>query len=113
MGQKLQVLINLLSNAVKFTEIGSIYIHVSELSVDRLAIDIRDTGIGIAENEITNIFEKFRQVDQTTKRKYPGTGLGLAMTASLVDLMNGTINVESKVGKGSLFRLELPRQVTS
>ncbi|MDF0556771.1 ATP-binding protein [Kamptonema sp. UHCC 0994] len=108
-----QVLINLLSNAVKFTEIGSIYIHVSELSVDRLAIDIRDTGIGISETEITHIFEKFRQVDQTTKRKYPGTGLGLAMTASLIDLMKGTINVESKVGKGSLFRLELPRQVTS
>ncbi|WP_449417715.1 ATP-binding protein [Phormidium nigroviride] len=106
-----QVLVNLLSNAVKFTERGSIYIHVSELSADKLSIEIRDTGIGIAETEIPHIFEKFRQVDQTTKRKYPGTGLGLAITASLVNLMKGKIKVESEVGKGSSFRLELPRQV--
>ena len=107
-----QILINLLSNAIKFTDNGSIYIHVWELDVDRLAFSIRDTGIGIDETEVTHIFEKFRQVDQTTKRKYPGTGLGLAITASLVNLMNGIIKVESKVAQGSVFRLELPRKVT-
>ncbi|HLO50678.1 MAG TPA: ATP-binding protein, partial [Kamptonema sp.] len=108
-----QVLVNLLSNAIKFTEKGSIYIHVWELDSHRLAIAIRDTGIGIDEREIPHIFEKFRQVDQTTKRKYPGTGLGLAITNSLVNLMNGTINVKSLVGKGSIFRLEFPRKVTN
>lgn len=107
-----QVLVNLLSNAVKFTDRGGVYVHVWESAFDRLVIVIRDTGIGIDHQDLPHIFEMFRQVDQTTKRKYPGTGLGLAIATSLVEMMNGTISVESQPGKGSVFRIELPRQVS-
>lgn len=108
-----QILVNLLSNAIKFTEQGGVYLHVWELAFDRVVITIRDTGIGIVESDLPHIFEKFRQLDQTTKRKYPGTGLGLAITDSLIKIMNGKISVESQVGKGSIFRLELPRQIAT
>jgi len=108
-----QVLVNLLSNAIKFTESGSVEVRVSELSPMQMAISVKDTGIGIAESDINHIFEEFRQVDQTTTRKYAGTGLGLAITKSLVQMMKGTITVESKPGQGSTFRVELPRQVNS
>jgi signal transduction histidine kinase len=108
-----QVLVNLLSNAIKFTESGSVEVRAWELSPSRVAIAVKDTGIGIAESDIDQIFEEFRQVDQTTTRKYPGTGLGLAITKSLVQMMKGTITVESKLGEGSTFRVELARQVES
>jgi signal transduction histidine kinase len=108
-----QVLVNLLSNAIKFTEAGSIEVMVSKLSPTHLLLSVKDTGIGIAEFELEHIFEEFRQVDQTTTRKHGGTGLGLAITKSLVQMMQGTITVESKVGQGSTFRVQLPRQVTT
>ncbi|MBW4550280.1 MAG: response regulator [Aphanocapsa sp. GSE-SYN-MK-11-07L] len=110
-GRVRQVLVNLLSNAIKFTERGQIEIAVQELGSDRLAISIRDTGIGIAESELEHIFEAFRQVNQTTTRRHLGTGLGLAITDSLVKMMSGTIAVESQVRQGSTFRIELPRSV--
>jgi len=106
-----QILVNLLSNAIKFTERGSVEVNVKEISPDCLAIAIKDTGIGIAEDELEHIFEEFRQIDQTTTRKYVGTGLGLAITKSLVLLMQGTIEVKSKLGEGSTFYIELPRKV--
>ncbi|MEG4573004.1 ATP-binding protein [Microcoleus sp. N3A4] len=106
-----QVLVNLVSNAVKFTHQGSICIEVRELNRDRLIIILQDTGIGICETELPHIFDKFRQADQSTTRKYPGTGLGLAITACLVEMMNATITVESQLEKGSIFRLEIPRNV--
>ncbi|HEY9637134.1 MAG TPA: ATP-binding protein [Coleofasciculaceae cyanobacterium] len=106
-----QILVNLLSNAIKFTESGSVQVDIKEISPDRLMITIKDTGIGIAEKDLEHIFEEFRQLDQTTTRKYSGTGLGLAITKSLIELMQGTIEVESQLGQGSTFRLELPRQV--
>ncbi len=108
-----QVLVNLISNAIKFTETGSVQVEVQELSLDRLAILVKDTGIGISPEELEHIFEEFRQIDQTTTRKYPGTGLGLAITKSLVQLMQGTIAVESQLEHGSTFRIELPRAVQS
>ena len=104
-----QVLVNLLSNAIKFTETGSVFVRVSELSPMHLVLSVKDTGIGIAEAEIEHIFEEFRQLDQSLAKKYPGTGLGLAITKSLVHMMKGTITVESQVGVGSTFRVELPR----
>ena len=107
-----QVIVNLLSNAIKFTETGSVEVSVSEISPSRVAIAVKDTGIGIAESDIDHIFEEFRQVDQSTTRKYGGTGLGLAITKSLVHIMKGTITLESKLGQGSTFCVELPRQVT-
>lgn len=106
-----QILSNLLSNAIKFTENGSVQVEVREISIDRLLLTVKDTGIGIAKDDLEHIFEEFRQIDQTTTRKYSGTGLGLAITKSLVQLMQGTITVESQVTQGSTFRIELPRVV--
>ena len=106
-------MVNLLSNAIKFTESGSVEVKVSEISPVRLAVSVKDTGIGIAKSEINYIFEEFRQVDQTTTRKYPGTGLGLAITKSLVQMMKGTVTVESELGKGSTFSIELPRVLST
>ncbi|MEH2371686.1 hybrid sensor histidine kinase/response regulator [Nostoc sp.] len=108
-----QILINLLSNAIKFTESGEIWVEVKELPENRVAIIVQDTGIGIASRDFKCIFEAFRQVDQTITRKYPGTGLGLAIIDSLVRMMGGKIFLESKLGLGSMFKIELPRQITS
>ncbi|MDJ0674863.1 MAG: HAMP domain-containing sensor histidine kinase [Calothrix sp. MO_167.B42] len=108
-----QVLTNLLSNAIKFTESGYICVEVEELSENRVAISVQDTGIGIATKDINSIFEPFWQVDQTTSRKYGGTGLGLAIAHSLIQIMCGKITVNSQLGEGSIFRVELPRQVSS
>lgn len=108
-----QILVNLLSNAIKFTESGSIWIEVKEISGQRVAIAVRDTGIGIAPKDFKHIFEAFRQVDQSLTRKYPGTGLGLAIIDSLVRMMGGKIFLESQLGAGSMFKIEIPRQVSS
>jgi signal transduction histidine kinase len=106
-----QILINLLSNAVKFTESGSIGVEVKEICKNRLTITIRDTGIGISPQDFPKIFEAFRQVDQGIRRKYSGTGLGLAIINSLVEMMEGEIFLESQLGVGSAFKIELPRQI--
>jgi signal transduction histidine kinase len=106
-----QILVNLLSNASKFTESGEVWVEITELPDHCIAIAVRDTGIGIDAEDFQYIFEAFRQVDQTITRKYPGTGLGLAIIDSLVRMMNGKIILESQLGVGSMFRIELPRQV--
>lgn len=107
-----QILTNLLSNAIKFTESGEIWVEVKELPTNKVVIIVRDTGIGIASRNFKRIFEAFRQVDQTITRKYPGNGLGLAIVDSLVRMMGGKIFLESKLGIGSMFKIELPRQIT-
>lgn len=107
-----QILINLLSNAIKFTDSGEIWVEIKELPANRVVIIVQDTGVGIAPKDFKHIFEAFRQVDQTITRKYPGTGLGLAIIDSLVRMMGGKIFLESKVGVGSMFKIELPRQIT-
>lgn len=112
-GRLRQILLNLLSNAIKFTNEGSVQIEASELPDDRIAIAVRDTGIGIAEEHLEHIFEEFRQVDQSTTKSHYGTGLGLAIIRSLVQLMKGTINVTSKLGEGSIFTVEIPRNLPS
>lgn len=106
-----QVIVNLLSNAIKFTDWGRVLLEVWELPSDRLAIALKDSGIGIAEADIKHIFEEFRQVNQSITRQHGGTGLGLAITDRLVRIMQGTIAVESNLGEGSTFRVELPRRV--
>lgn len=106
-----QVLVNLLSNGIKFTEVGGVEVKVWEISADHVAIAVKDTGIGISESELQYIFQEFRQADRTLARKYGGTGLGLAITDRLVQMMAGKIEVESQVGQGSTFYVELPRQV--
>jgi len=106
-----QVLINLLGNAVKFTEKGGVTLHVSHVSAEqgseRLKFSIRDTGIGIAPEHQRRIFESFTQADQGVTRKFGGTGLGTTISKQLVELMGGTMGLESAVGLGSTFWLEL------
>ncbi len=106
-----QVLANLISNALKFTDAGEVEIRVWETTLGQIAIAVRDTGIGIAAENLDHIFEEFRQLDQTIARRQPGTGLGLAITRWLIDLMQGSISVESEPDRGSTFRVEIPREV--
>ncbi|MBW4419963.1 MAG: PAS domain-containing sensor histidine kinase [Myxacorys californica WJT36-NPBG1] len=107
-----QIVINLLSNAIKFTDIGRVSLEVLELPEGRFAIVVSDTGIGIDTADHSQIFREFWQVNQTNTRSQGGTGLGLSITKALVELMQGTISVESQVGVGTTFRAELPRRVS-
>lgn len=111
-GRFQQILNNLISNAIKFTERGRVGIIIEDvLSASgerRLKIQVQDTGIGIPLEKQEIIFEKFIQADVTTARKYGGTGLGLSITRELVDMMNGTIDLESVEGQGTTFYLDLP-----
>lgn len=111
-GRLRQVLVNLISNAIKFTETGNVWVKVYEQSPDRLVVTVKDTGIGIAPENLEHIFEAFRQVDQALAKKHYGTGLGLAITTSLLELMKGEISVDSQLGQGSTFLVEFPRQVS-
>lgn len=108
-----QVLVNLLSNAIKFTESGQIWVELTEPSPGQIAIAVCDTGIGISPEDLKHIFEAFRQADQSTTRHHMGTGLGLAITHSLVQMMGGSISVESQVGQGSTFYISLPREIAA
>ncbi len=102
-----QVLINLLSNAIKFTEKGTVTLLVKELVPNKINFEIRDTGIGLTEEQMGKLFSAFTQADGSTTRKYGGTGLGLSISKQLVELMNGKIWVESEHGKGSSFFFEI------
>jgi signal transduction histidine kinase len=106
-----QILMNLLSNAIKFTESGNIFVEIKEIHHNRVTIAVEDTGIGIATQDFQNIFAAFHQVDQGISRKYSGAGLGLAIVDSLVRMMGGKIYIESKLGVGSMFKIELPRKI--
>jgi CheY-like chemotaxis protein/HPt (histidine-containing phosphotransfer) domain-containing protein/HAMP domain-containing protein len=102
-----QVLINIGNNAIKFTEHGEITLAIQVLSQDddqvSLRVEVRDTGIGMSKEQTDKLFQAFSQADSTTTRKYGGTGLGLTISKSLVELMDGEIGVESEAGKGSTF----------
>lgn len=106
-----QILVNLISNAIKFTDSGSISLEAQELSDNRVAIAVKDTGIGIAPSDLQHIFQEFRQLNQSLTRDRGGTGLGLAISDRLVRMMQGKIKVESQLGEGSTFQVELPRQI--
>ena len=109
-----QVLINLAGNAVKFTPRGEVAISTSVVEADqanrrvRLRFSIRDTGIGIPPEKQRSIFEAFSQVDSSTVRRFGGTGLGLTISRSLVELMGGQLRLESEAGVGSEFTFEIP-----
>jgi PAS domain S-box-containing protein len=104
-----QVLLNLISNAVKYTDAGSVSLR-SAASNSHVDFFVSDTGMGVDEIHLEKIFEPFWQVEQTTTRRAGGTGLGLAVTRQFVDLLGGTISVESKIGKGSTFKVTIPVQ---
>ncbi len=111
--EKIQVIAyNLLSNALKFTgEGGKVVLHASQIEQNGapfLQLKVQDTGVGIAEKELTHIFDRFYQADNSTTRKGEGTGIGLTLVKELVELMEGSIRVESILGKGTTFTLLLP-----
>ena len=109
-----QVLVNLVGNGIKFTNEGSIQICCSIISQksDLLMIEfkIKDTGIGIPNDKLDIIFERFVQAEDDTTRKFGGTGLGLSIVKNIVKLMDGEITVESKLGKGSIFTVSIPAE---
>jgi signal transduction histidine kinase/DNA-binding NarL/FixJ family response regulator len=110
-----QILMNLLSNAVKFTERGSVKLIVTASAAgDRhmqIRMTVRDTGIGIAKEKLRSVFDSFSQADIETSRKYGGTGLGLTISRTLVELQGGHIDVTSELGKGSEFSVTIPYEV--
>jgi signal transduction histidine kinase len=104
-----QIVLNLLSNALKFTPQGRVRIVVSCVSRERLVrIAVRDTGIGISDVDQARVFDDFRQLDYSPTRTYGGTGLGLSICRRLATMLEGNIRLESRLGKGSTFTLELP-----
>ncbi|MEM6536795.1 MAG: response regulator [Pseudomonadota bacterium] len=108
-GRFRQILTNIVGNAIKFTHEGSVLIDVSTTAINGeradLTIAVSDTGIGISEDKIGLIFEKFAQAESSTTRNFGGTGLGLSITNSLVEAMGGRINVSSTIGEGSTFSI--------
>ena len=98
-----QIITNLVSNALKFTEQGEVTIRVSEAGMNKLHFEVTDTGIGIPQEKIKNLFSKFVQVDASTTRKFGGTGLGLAISKQLSEMMGGRIGVRSLLKEGSTF----------
>jgi len=102
-----RILMNLLGNAAKFTKEGSIILKI-KIDTDRSVFEVVDTGIGITETQIQNIFEPFYQGDNSMTREYTGSGLGLSLCKSMAELMNGIIEIESESGKGTIARLLLP-----
>jgi signal transduction histidine kinase/ActR/RegA family two-component response regulator len=104
-----QIVGNLLSNAIKFTQAGSVEAAFDVSPANgALLLTVRDTGVGIAAEKQSNLFEKFIQADNSATRRFGGTGLGLAICRELTQMMGGTIEVESHEGRGSTFRVELP-----
>lgn len=112
-----QVLVNLIGNAVKFTQKGKIEVHITNEGIQEntisLGITVSDTGIGIDNDKLSGIFERFRQAEDSITRKYGGTGLGLSIVKDLVELQGGTIQVASEPEKGSSFRLVIPYKITN
>ncbi len=110
-GRIRQILLNLINNSLKFTETGEVALKVNAASAGPdtwdVSIVVRDTGVGIPSDKISNLFQKFTQADSTISRKYGGTGLGLAISHELVERMNGHITVTSEPGKGSVFTIAL------
>lgn len=107
-----QVINNLISNAIKFTEDGTVEFSLSGHFLSReeyeLQLVVRDSGIGIAQEQINDLFDAFEQADTSTSRQYGGTGLGLAISKRLISLMQGSITVDSTLGQGSFFSVTLP-----
>ncbi len=103
-----QILLNLISNACKFTEAGEVGVSVGASDDAHIVLRVRDTGVGIAPEQLGRLFGAFEQLDDTSTRKHGGTGLGLAITRRFCELLGGTITVESVLGEGTTFTVRLP-----
>ena len=106
-----QILLNLLSNASKFTKEGMITVGVEDLDENNIQFQIKDSGIGMTEEQVDKVFKPFTQADEKTTRKFGGTGLGLTITKMFTEMMGGKIELESKVGSGTTFMVTLPKIV--
>ncbi len=109
-----QVIINLMTNAIKFTEEGAVLLKIRKRDTAtgiNLTVSVKDTGIGIKQQNIEKLFQSFQQVDTKKNRKIEGTGLGLAICQRIVDMMDGFFCVESEYGKGSEFRFTIPQRI--
>ncbi|MEF9935411.1 MAG: transporter substrate-binding domain-containing protein [Clostridium sp.] len=108
-----RIMLNLLANSVKFSkEEGEIFVNIKRVE-DRVAISVRDNGIGIPEDKIPVVFERFRQVNKTLTRSFEGSGIGLSLVKSLIEMQEGEITVESVYGMGSTFTVYLPIKIIS
>ena len=106
-----QVLYNLISNAIKFSyDDSKIMVTVKAIDKQYFCIQVKDEGIGISKNDLENLFVEFQQLDSSTKKRYQGTGLGLALTKKIVEAQGGQVGVESQLNKGSTFYIILPKQ---
>ncbi len=103
-----QIITNLISNSTKFTAKGSIHFEAKLKSKNKLEIIVRDTGIGIPKDKLATIFDQYEQVRTKVQKKYKGTGLGLAISKKLVEMLNGTIQIKSKINEGTTFIIQLP-----
>ena len=113
-----QIITNLCSNAIKFTEKGGVHVAITcqpmeDESIETVCIRVQDTGIGIAGDKLGTVFQKFMQADTSINRKYGGTGLGLTITKTLVEIMDGTIGVQSVLGEGSAFTVTIPMKLAT
>ncbi|NNC82136.1 MAG: response regulator [Flavobacteriales bacterium] len=110
-----QILSNLLANAIKFTSEGRVHVSVVQQSregdISNIVLEVSDTGIGIESGKLDSIFDRFTQADESTTRKYGGTGLGLSIVSKLTELLGGDITVNSTLGSGSTFVVELPCRI--
>jgi signal transduction histidine kinase len=106
-GKCKQILVNLLSNAIKFTDTGTVVIS-AEVEETMLVVNVRDSGIGIRPEDLEVVFDKFRQLDGSSSRRFGGAGLGLAITRQLCDFLGGKVSAASVVGEGSTFAVRLP-----
>jgi signal transduction histidine kinase len=102
-----QVVLNILQNAVKFTESGEIHVRLRHTE-SHYILNVEDTGIGMAPEDLNKLFRPFQQLDSGTARRYEGTGLGLSISKKIIELAGGTIGVESSPGRGSVFTITIP-----
>lgn len=102
-----QIFINLINNSIRYTEVGNIFIQVSQKQ-GFVKVSVKDTGIGIPEDELPLIYDRFYRIDKSRSRSYGGTGLGLSIVKTLTELQSGTIEVKSKVGEGTTFNVSFP-----
>ncbi|NEY92141.1 PAS domain S-box protein [Tabrizicola oligotrophica] len=107
-----QILHNLVSNSIKFTEQGEVTVKLSGKKDRPLVIEVRDTGIGMTPEQVLRLYEDFSQADNSVTRRFGGTGLGMAITRTLVEMMGGEISVESELGQGTTTRVSLPLPVS-